>query len=128
METALQMFVVFGVPGAVFITSGWLRAQERLRILDVVRALAEQDKPLSAEIIQALPGGVAASTPQRDLRRGVMLIAVGLSFALLGLAAFTGLRSFAVSGAVAAGVGIAAIGAIPLCIGAALIYLSRADR
>lgn len=130
MLVALQILIALGVPATVLMASGWLRSRERMRMLEIVRALAEADKPLSAEIIQVLPGSPPPANSRRDLRRGVMLAAVGASFFLLGLLAFLGCSSggTALGVSVAIGMAVAAVGAIPLSIGAALICLSREDR
>ena len=130
MDVVFSIFFALAVPAAVLVLSAWFRSQERLRLLDVVRKLAEEDRPLSTEVLQVLPGGQGSVSPQRDLRRGVMLLAIGAGFALLGLLAFVGnlngTKDFGVS--VAIGTTVAAVGAIPICVGAALIFLSRTDR
>jgi hypothetical protein len=129
MDTSFAICVVLSLPTIVLVTGLWMRSRERMRILDIVQKLAEADKPLSVEVLQVLPGGAKPSAPQRDLRRGVMLVAIGAAFGVLGLCGFAGLPAFAPgSGNIGAGVGIAAIGALPFCIGCAFIYLSRADR
>lgn len=129
MEVALSIFVALAVPAAVVSVSAWLRSRERLHLLDVVRKLAEENR-LSAEVIQALPGAQADVSPRRDLRRGVMLLAIGISLVVIGVLAFFanlhGAKDFGVS--VAIGTIVAALGAIPICVGAALIFLSKADR
>ncbi len=130
MDVVLSIFVALAVPAAVLLISAWFRSQERLRLLDVVRELAEEDRPLSTEVLQVLPGGRGSISPQRDLRRGVMLVSIGAGFVVLGLLAFFGnlhgTKDFGAS--VAIGTIVAAVGAIPICVGAALIFLSRVDR
>ena len=103
------------------------RHRERLRVLQVVDSAAERQQPLSPELIRALPG---ARTPVAnvDLRRGVLLIAMGVAIVMIGVCALVGVATSGGSGAVAIGVGVAAVGAIPLCIGIALVILSRAER
>jgi len=129
MEVAVSIFVALAVPATLVGATAWMRSRERLHHLDVVRKLAEEDR-LSPDVIQALPSARAEVSPQRDLRRGVMLLAIGVSFALLGLLAFLGnlygTRDFGDS--VAIGTIVAAFGAIPSSVGAALIFLSKADR
>ena len=80
------------------------------------------------EMIKALPGGGhMLPTPQRDFRLGVLLIACGVAIAAIGLCVFIAVTSEG-GPAVAIGVSIAAAGAIPGCIGAALVILSRDDK
>lgn len=130
MDVVFSIFFALAVPAAVLVLSAWFRSQERLRLLDVVRKLAEEDRPLSTEVLQVLPGGQGSVSPQRDLRRGVMLLAIGVSLVVIGVLAFFanlhGAKDFGVS--IAIGTIVAALGAIPICVGAALIYLSKADR
>jgi hypothetical protein len=127
MTVALQMLIVLGLPAGVVIAALWFRHQERLRVLQVVEASAAKDHPLSPEMINALPG--AKSRPANaDLRRGVLMLALGVAIVLVGICALVGVATTAGEGAVAIGVGIAAVGAIPLCLGAALIFLSHSDR
>lgn len=130
MNEALSILIALGVPGGVFLICAGLRSWERLRLLEVARALAAADRPLSPEVIQALPGSQGSANTQRDLRRGVMLTAVGGGFFLLGALAFLGCLGGGTDMGVSLAIGaaVAAVGALPLCIGAALIFLSRTDR
>ncbi|HEY8574209.1 DUF6249 domain-containing protein [Phenylobacterium sp.] len=127
MTTAFQMLIVLGFPAAIIVLALWFRHRERLRVLQVVEDAAQRQQPLSPELVRALPG-VKAPTANVDLRRGVMLIAVGIALVLIGLCALVGVATSGGQGAIAVGVGIGAVGAIPLCIGIALVFLSRADR
>jgi hypothetical protein len=127
MVVAFQMLIALGLPTAVVVLALYFRHRERLRVLEVVDAAAERQQPLSPELVRALPG-VKTPTSSVDLRRGVLLIAIGAGLVLIGLCALVGVATSGGEGAVAVGVGIAAVGAIPLCIGAALVFLSRADR
>lgn len=127
MIVAFQMLICLGLPAGVVVLAFWFRHKERLRVLEVVESSAARDKPLSPEVIGALPGA-RIRPANADLRRGVLLVAAGVAIVLIGLCALVGVATTGGYGAVALGVGIGAVGAIPLCIGAALIFLSRADR
>ena len=121
------MLVGLGVPAGMIVGLSWLRLAERLRLLDVVRAAAEAQQPMSAQAIAALSGSFTARPRERDRRRGVMLASIGAAMAILGLLTFVGLASSGMDGAVAFGVVLAGIGAIPGCLGAGYVILSRSE-
>ncbi len=129
MPVAVQILVALIVPGIVFMVSNILRFRERMRVLDVVHASALAGAPLTPEMVEVLPGGGHMfPTPQRDFRLGVLLVACGAAIATIGLCVFFAMFSEGSGSAIAVGVSIAAAGAIPGCIGAALIILSRNDK
>jgi len=125
---AVQILIALIVPGLVFMFTAFLRSRERMRLLNVVLQTSQTGSPLTVELLRALPGGREIPAPQLDLRRGVMLIAVGAALAAIGVCAYFGIASESGSGAIAWGVTIAAFGAIPACLGVALVILSREDR
>ena len=128
LDDAVMLFVGLGVPASTIMILSWLRLQQRLRLLDVVRAAAEAQHPMTAEAIQALSGSFVSHPRERDRRRGVMLASFGVALAVLGFLAFLGLFSAHVGGDVAVGVILAGIGAIPGCVGAGYIILSKGER
>jgi hypothetical protein len=128
MDLFLQLLAFVGVPGGLLALSLVLRSRERIRLLDVVRSAAEQGHPLPADVVGMLRRRSWAAIPGRDYRRGVVLVAWAAAIALTGFAAYVSAASFEAEGAVAIGISIAALGALPGCIGAALIVLSRAAR
>lgn len=129
MEQAMMLLAGLGVPAGLVAALAWFHLIERLRLQDLVRALAERQQPLTAEMVRTLAGrGFSAPPRERDRRRGVMLAAVGAALAILGLLAFIGLWSAGVTGAVAVGVILAGVGAIPGCVGAGYVILSRDER
>jgi hypothetical protein len=127
MVSVFQMMIAFGSPVLVIMTAMLLRSRERMRLIALVQAENEAGRPIPPETLIAL-GRRPLSTAQRDLRSGSFLVAMGAGLAILGGLAFVGLASEGVKGAVAVGVIIAAVGAMPLCLGAARVYLSRAAR
>ena len=128
MPVAVEILIALIVPGIVFMFSNLIRLRERMRVLDIVHAAALGGSPLTAEVLMALPsGGHMLPTPQRDFRLGVLLIAVGAAIATIGLCVFIAVTAEG-GPAVAVGVSIAAAGAIPACVGAALVILSRSDK
>ena len=128
MIAALQMLVGLGVPATMFVFLSWFRLTARLQLLEVVRAAADAQQPMSAQAIAALSGVPLAPRPQRDRRRGVMLAAIGAALWLFGLLAWIGLAAENMGGAVATGVIIAALGVIPACLGAGYLQLSRSAK
>jgi hypothetical protein len=108
----------------------YLRSRERQRLYEVMRIAYEKGQPVPPELVASLTrqeaesaGSPSGAWPDRDLRRAVVLIAVGLGLAGLGLGLGYGI-SFAsgVGGAVVGGI-IAGSGAIPGFIGVAYLIL-----
>ena len=129
MPVAVEILICLIVPAIVFMLANVLRSRERMRVLDVVASSVQGGHPLSVEMVQALPGGGQFfPSPQRDFRMGVLLIATGAAIVTIGFCVFLAIYSEGGAAAVAVGVSIAAAGAIPGCIGAALVILSRGDK
>jgi hypothetical protein len=129
MNLLMQLLAFVGVPGGLFALTLVLRSRERMRLLDIVRSTAEHGHPLSPDVVGVLRRGRSAMPTERDYRRrdyrrGVLLVAMGSGLALIGFCAYVFATSFEQNG-LALGVAIAAFGALPGCIGAALIVLSR---
>lgn len=125
METAFQMLVVFGIPAAVLVVAARFRHLERMRALEIANAAAERQAPFTAEVLRILTGVRPPPSGSSDLRRGAFLIATGIALFVVGICLLVALATTGVPGAVAAGVGAAGVGAIPLAIGIALVVLSR---
>jgi hypothetical protein len=128
LHMLMQLLAFVGVPGGLFALTLVLRSRERLRLLDIVRSTAEQGHPLSADVVGVLRRGRSpVPTPERDYRRGMLLVAIASGIALLGFCVYVFATSFDQNG-LAVGVAVAAFGALPGCVGAALILLSRSGR
>lgn len=96
---------------------GLFKHLERRRMHDVVRTAIEKGQSLPPEVIETLTRDVRpASSSVRDIRTGVIMIAVGVGFAIFGY--FVGLDERDV---VSPALGVAAI---PTVIGIAYIILS----
>lgn len=78
-----------------------------------VRKAIEQGQQLSPEILERLSEG--GSSPDRDRRRGVIGIAIGIGLAILG---------FLMVEDLGIGLGVVGIGALPFVIGLAYLALS----
>lgn len=128
MLIAVQILIALIVPGVVFIITAYLRSRERMRLLDVILQTSQSGHPVSPELLRTLPGIRDIPAPQVDFRRGVLLIAGGAAVATIGLCVYLGIASEQGGGAVAWGLSVAACGAIPGCLGVALVILSREDR
>jgi hypothetical protein len=127
MIVAVQMLIVLGIPAAVLVAAARFRHVERMRVLEIANAAAERQQALSPDILRALNGVRPPPLGSADQRRGAFLIAIGAGLALIGLCLLIALASTGTPGAVAAGVAAVGLGAIPFCIGIALLFLSRVD-
>jgi hypothetical protein len=121
----------FAMIAAIVLVPGYLRSQDRARMHETLRIAYEKGQPVPPELIEALQRNVAPkviSTPERDLRRGIVLIAVGLGFAGLGYGLWYGLMSVNEIAAYVTGGSTAGAGAIPGFIGVAYLILWATRR
>jgi hypothetical protein len=112
--------------GAIIIVPQVLKSQERARMHETLRLAYEKGQPVPPELITALQSRASADslpTPERDLRRAVILIAVGLGFCGLGYGVWYGLMSVSDTAAYISGGSTAGVGAIPGLIGLAYLIL-----
>lgn len=74
------------------------RNRERTRLHETMRVMVEKGQPVSPEFLQSLTPPATTRPPSNDLRRGVVLLAIGLGLAGLGLALgvdfFVGVAAF----------------------------------
>jgi len=103
---------------AIVVIPAWLKSRERKEMQATLRVAIEKGQPLPPEIIDALgkDNVKAPSTAARDLRIGVILLAVSIGIALFGYGV-----SFKQSDALYP---IAGMAGIPGMIGLAFIILS----
>lgn len=103
---------------AIVVIPSWLKSRERREMQATLRAAIEKGQSLPPEVIEAISKDNAKppATAARDLRTGVILLAVAIGIAVFGYAV-----SFAEMDAYYPIVGIAAI---PGMIGLAFIVLS----
>ncbi len=116
---------------AIVITPMYLRSRDRGRMHETLRIAYEKGQPVPPELIAALQSNVAprvASTPERDLRRAVVLIAIGLGFCGLGYGLWFGLMSVDETAAYISGASTAGVGAIPGLVGLAYLLLWATRR
>jgi hypothetical protein len=124
---AVEILIALVVPGLVIVITAYLRSRERMRLLDVILQTSQSGHPVSPELLRTLPGGRELPAPQVDFRRGVMLIAIGVALAMIGVCVYFAIASAHGEGSLAWALSVAAVGAIPGCIGVALVVLSRED-
>lgn len=140
MDHHLGELIFFAFLAAVIIVPQVLKSQDRRRMYDTLRTAYERGQPVPPEMLDAMsrrarPGGedladFMAAPPRvqadRDLRRGVVLLAVGVGLLLVGLAFYAGL--YQTGGAAETLASFAAAGAVPACIGVAYLGLWRFNR
>lgn len=126
----LVPFFFFGFLAIVIIGPRYLRSRDRDKLHETLRIAYEKGQPVPPELIEALisdGGGDArqprTSAPDRDLRRGLVLLFVGLGIALAGYALYLGIDVFSDDAAWVTGECVAAAGAIPGAIGVAYLAL-----
>lgn len=132
------LWVIFWLfVAAVVLVPKYLRSRERSKLLDTLKIAYEKGQPVPPELLDALQHGapvdqparsVVHSTAEKDLRRAIVLICVGVGIALLGYGLYYGIsfhddEAGAITGSIVAGTG-----AIPGLIGVAYLLLWLARR
>ena len=112
----------FAMIAAIVIVPSYLKNKERKEMQATLRTAIEKGQPLPPEVIDALSKEniKPPATAYRDLRVGVILLAVSIGVALFGYA-FSFIGGFEEAKAVAPIIGMAAI---PGMVGLAFIILS----
>ena len=116
---------------AVILVPVYLKSRDRERMHETLRIAYEKGQPVPPELIAALQSNATIrveSTPERDLRRAIVLIAVGLGLCGLGYGMWYGLSSVNDIAAYTTGGSIAGAGAIPGFIGVAYLVLWLSKR
>ncbi len=125
-------FIVFwAFVAAIILVPLYMRHRERQQMHETLRIAYEKGQPVPPELIEALQTKTpvrSMSTPDRDLRIAVILIAVGLGFAGLGYGVWYGLMTVDDTAAYISGGSTAGVGAIPGLIGLGYLVLWLARR
>jgi hypothetical protein len=117
---------------AIIIIPRYLRSRDRSRLHDTLRAAYEKGQPVAPELVEALRGDAQQdesrvrrrlSTPERDLRRGLVLTFVALGISMLGGGLYFGLSSVSEVAASITGGALVGASAIPGFIGIAFLLL-----
>ena len=128
MEDFIPVFAIFAVFGtitAIIVGPTWLKSREKRDMQATLRHAMDKGQELPADVIEALTQDVSRNLPSRtrDVRRGIIWLAVGI-----GLAAFGMISSGGFGGSDWDGnnfdTGMLGISAIPITIGLAFIVLS----
>lgn len=126
MEDILVPLGFFAMIAAIVILPGYIRARSRQRMMDTMRVAFERGQPVPPELIEAIntdPKVAVMSSRERadrDLRNGVVTLAVALALIVFGWAV-----SYEESDAFFPMVGMAAF---PGFIGLALIVFGIVGR
>ena len=123
--------VFFTFLAVVIVVPQILKSRDRARMYEVMRAAYEKGQPVPPDMMAAMntrDRDVEAAyyaTPDmqshRDLRRGIVWMAVGVGLFLIGGLFYAMLYND--GGAIETGMSFAAFGAIPFCIGLAFMAL-----
>lgn len=130
--TGMILGVAFWVMvGAIIIVPRIIRSRDQARMHETLRMAYEKGQPVPPELIAALQTNTTVTvqtTPERDLRRAIVLIAVGLGLCCLGYGLFYGLSSVDDTAAYITGGSVAGAAAIPGMIGIAYLILWLSKR
>ena len=123
MTPILIVAIVFSAITAIVFGPSYLKSREKREMQTTVRHAIDKGQDLPPELIDAMTRDVASKLPSRtrDLRRGVIWLAVGIGFAAFSYLSSLGWNDHDMEGASAAGLGLAAL---PITIGLAFIVLS----
>ena len=128
----LILGIVFWVfVASIILVPGYLRYKDRGRLHETLRLAYEKGQPVPPELITALQSNIIPQrpwTPESDLRRGLILLGVGLGLAGLGYGIWFGLMSVDDTAAYISGGSVAGCGAIPGLIGVAYLVLWATRR
>jgi len=118
--------VVFGSIVAIILGPSYLKSRERRELQATVRAAIDKGQPLPPEVIEAMGKEATKNVPSRtrDIRRGIIWLAVGIGIAAFGLVGELGWSHDDWDGPVHIGSGLFGIACIPVTIGLAFIVLS----
>jgi len=124
MTPVLVVGLIFGSIVAIVLGPTYLKSRERSELQATVRAAIDKGQPLPPEVIEAMGKEATKNIPSRsrDLRRGIIWLAVGI-----GLAAFGLVNDLNWSGDnwdANVGGGMLGVACIPATIGLAFIVLS----
>jgi len=124
MTPILIVGIIFAAITAIVFGPTWLKSREKREMQTTIRHAIDKGQDLPPELIDAMTRDVASKLPSRtrDLRRGVIWLAVGI-----GIAAFSVLSSIGWDNGNdwhEIGDGLLGIAAIPATIGLAFIVLS----
>jgi hypothetical protein len=118
------IFAVFGTITAIVVGPTYLKSREKREMQTTLRHAIDKGQELPAEVIDALTKDVSRNLPSktRDIRRGIIWLAVGIGIAAFGMLTDMGWDHDGWEGQF--GNGMLGVAAIPVTIGLAFIVLS----
>jgi hypothetical protein len=128
MTPILIVFTIFAAITAIILGPGYFKSRERRELQATVRAAIDKGQPLPPEVIEAMGKEATKNVPSRtrDIRRGIIWLAVGIGIAAFGLVGDMGWGGSDDWGNARAhiGGGLLGLACIPATIGLAFIVLS----
>lgn len=117
----IAILSVFGTITAIIVGPTYFKTRERRDMQKTVRAAIDKGQPLPPEVIDALSKEAARNIPSRtrDIRRGVIWLAVGV-----GIAAFSLISDYTGGWGDGDANGLLGLAAIPTTVGLAYLVLS----
>ena len=118
----IAILAVFGTITAIIVGPSWLKSRDRREVKATVRSAIDKGQPLPPEVIEALSKDITKNLPSRtkDIRRGIIWLAVGIGIAAFSLINNLGEREWSDH----VGDGMLAFAVIPATIGLAFLILS----
>jgi hypothetical protein len=121
LNGVISVLAMFGFLTAIILGPRWLKSRDRRELQQTLRLAMEKGQTLPPEVVEAITTDAKSPpSPERDLRGGVIWLAVGLGVAIFGW--MVGLEEND------AFYPIAGLASIPVLIGVALIVLSVLGR
>lgn len=125
MEDFIPIFAIFAVFGtitAIIVGPTFLKYREKRDMQETVRHAVDKGQDLPSELIDAMTKDVQKTLPSRtrDIRRGIIWLAVGIGVAAFGVVSDLGGNDW--NGGVDNG--LLGVACIPAVIGIAFIVLS----
>lgn len=123
----LIVFTIFASITAIILGPGYFKSRERRELQATVRAAIDKGQPLPPEVIEAMGKEATrnVSSRTRDIRRGIIWLAVGVGLAAFGFIGEMGWSNDSWGdGPAHIGNGLFGLACIPTTIGLAFIVLS----
>ena len=123
----LVVGLIFGSIVAIILGPSYFKSRERRELQATVRAAIDKGQPLPPEVIEAMGKEATKNVPSRtrDIRRGIIWLAVGIGIAAFGIIGDMGWNDDDWGNAGHhIGNGLLGLAAIPVTIGLAFIVLS----
>ena len=129
----VDTLIFFTFLAVIIVGPRYLRSRDRDKLHETLRRAYDKGQPVLPELIEALisdkqDGSGRLASPDRDFRRGLVLVFIGVGFAAAAYALYLGIGVFSEDAAWITGECVAAVGAIPGFIGVAHLILWLVKR